>query len=232
MKKNVFYSEISYILGIVFIALGTALTVLGDFGISMVVAPAYILHLKMFEIFPWFTFGVAEYVLQAGILLVMMVIVRKVKLSYFLSFLTAVLYAFLLDGAGMLLALLLPAPVLWQRLAVYIAGDLITCAGVAMIFRTYIPPEAYEMFVKELSSRFGLPLHRVKTVYDLGSLGLAVAMSFLLLGSLQGIGVATVITAFLNGTLIRLFDRLFDKTLRFEDKLPFRKKFEESEEKI
>ena len=43
MKKPVFYTELAYILGLVLLALGTALTVYGNFGVSMVVAPAYIL---------------------------------------------------------------------------------------------------------------------------------------------------------------------------------------------
>ncbi len=218
-------------MGLALIALGTAMTVLGDFGISMVVAPAYMLHLKLSQVFSWFTFGVAEYVLQAVLLLIMMCIVRKVKLAYFLSFLTAVFYAFLLDGSTRLLSLL-PEAGVWQRLVIYVLGDLVTCLGVALIFRTYIPPEAYEMFVKELSGKFGIRLHTMKTVYDIGSLVVAVLLSFLLLGGLQGIGVGTVVTAFANGTLIRLFSAALEKAWKFEDKLAYRRKFEESEETL
>ncbi len=225
MKKPVFYTEICYFLGIFLIAMGTAMTVLGDFGISMVVAPAYILHLKLSQSVSWFSFGVAEYVLQAVLLLVMACIVRKVKKAYFLSFLTAVFYAVLLDGSTRALSLL-PELVLWQRLALYVVGDLVTCLGVAFVFRTYIPPEAYEMFVKELSGHFGIPLHRMKTLYDLGSLLVAVILSFLLLGSLQGVGVATVITALVNGTVIRLFSAVLEKLWHFEDKWKVRKQYE------
>ncbi len=229
MKKHTFYTELAYFLGIALIALGTAMTVLGDFGISMVVAPAYILHLKLSQMLPWFTFGVAEYVLQAMLLVLLACVIKKVKLSFFLSFLTAVFYALLLDGSTRLLSLL-PEPVLWQRLVAYLVGDLVTCMGVTFIFRTYIPPEAYEMVVKELAGHFRWKLHTVKTVYDVASLAAAVLLSFLLLGSLQGIGIGTVLTAFLNGTLIRLFAALFEKNWKFEDKLAYRRSFEESEE--
>ena len=61
MKKPVFYTEIAHVLALVLLALGTALTAYGDLGISMVVAPAYILHLKLSQVFPFFTFGVAGY---------------------------------------------------------------------------------------------------------------------------------------------------------------------------
>ena len=82
MKKPVLYTEIAYFLALALLALGTALTAYGGLGLSMVVAPAYILHLKISEIFPSFTFGVAGYTLQAVVLLVMMLLLRKAKLRY------------------------------------------------------------------------------------------------------------------------------------------------------
>ena len=229
MKKPVFYTEFAYLLGIALVALGTAMTAWGDLGISMVVAPAFILHLRMSQVFPWFTFGVAEYCLQGLVLILMMCLLRKVKATYFLSFVTAILYGLILDGSTLLLSLL-PQKLLWQRLAVYIGGDLLICAGVSMVFRTYLPPEAYEMIVMELSKKWHIKLHTLKTLYDCVSLVIAVALSFLLLGTLQGVGIATVVCAFLNGSLISLFSRLWDRIWNFADKFPWRKKFEESEE--
>ena len=83
MKKKVFYTELAYLLGLLAIAWGTACMERVDFGVSMVVAPAYILHLKISEFLPFFSFGMAEYTLQAIILFLMMIILQKVKLSYF-----------------------------------------------------------------------------------------------------------------------------------------------------
>mgnify|MGYP003445693350 CR=1 FL=1 len=74
MKKLTFYTESAYIVGLIMLAFGTALMTRGGYGMSMVVAPAYILHLKLSEIWPFFTFGVAEYLLQAVIILLMMII--------------------------------------------------------------------------------------------------------------------------------------------------------------
>ena len=41
-KKPVFYTELAYIAGIITLAVGTAFMAQADFGVSMVVAPAYI----------------------------------------------------------------------------------------------------------------------------------------------------------------------------------------------
>ena len=71
MKKKVFYTVMAYALGIVILALGTALMEKANFGMSMVVAPAYLLHLKISQTLPFFSFGMAEYTLQAAILLLL-----------------------------------------------------------------------------------------------------------------------------------------------------------------
>ena len=67
--KKVFFAEWAYVFGILALALGTALMEHANFGMSMVVAPAYLLHLKISQFFPAYTFGMSEYVLQAVLLI-------------------------------------------------------------------------------------------------------------------------------------------------------------------
>ena len=86
MKKKVFYTELSYAMGLVIMAFAAAFTAKADFGMSMVVAPAYILHLKVSQLLPWFSFGVAEYVLQGALVLLTIIIMRRFRLSYLFSF--------------------------------------------------------------------------------------------------------------------------------------------------
>lgn len=228
MKKTVFYTEIAHILALIMLAFGTALTAYGGFGISMVVAPAYVLHLKLSQVLPWFSFGVAGYTLQAAVLIVLMLLMRKAKLRYLLSFVAAVGYGFILDGTMGIVGLLPEHTVL--QTVLYGVGVLLCCGGLAFLFSTYLPPEAYELFVKELSHKLKKPVHRVKTIYDCGSLALAIGMSLLFFGTLRGIGIGTVLCAFLYGPLIRLFQKLYSRRLQFADKFPLRKYLEEKED--
>ena len=99
MKKKVFFSEAAYLAGLAVLAVGTALMEAADFGLSMVVAPAYLIHLVISPVFPVFSFGMAEYVLQGILLVLLMIAMRRVKLSYLFSFVTAVLYGLMLDTA-------------------------------------------------------------------------------------------------------------------------------------
>lgn len=228
MKKPVFYTELAYVAGILILALGTALLVYGDFGMAVVVAPAYILHLQLSQQWTFFSFGMAEYVIQALILAILLIAFRKRKWTWLLSFVTTVLYGLILDG-GSLLTTLLPQS-LALRIALYIVGIFLCTMGIALLFCTYFTPAAYELLVKVLSRRFGWKLHIVKTVYDCFSCLLAVGLSFLLFGRLEGIGIGSVVCALCYGVLIRLNTKLLERIWVFQDKFPLRRYFEESEE--
>ena len=151
-QKPVFYTEAAYLVGLALVAIGVAAMEAANFGVSMVVAPAYILYRKLNPLFPFFTFGMAEYCLQAVLLAVTMLLMRKWKAAWLLTFATAVLYGFLLDGAMALLAPL-PTDALWVRAVLYVVGVLLCSLGISLLFHTYLPPEAYELFVKLLSGR-------------------------------------------------------------------------------
>ena len=227
MKQKILYSEFAYILGLFILAFGTALMEKADFGLSMVVAPAYLLHLKISQFLPFFSFGMAEYTLQAVLILMMILLLRKAKFSYFFSFVTAVIYGFMLDGAMAILA-----PVVLEsfflRLLFYISGMLFGSFSIALLFNTYLSPEAYELFVKALSQHFGFDLYKCKTIYDCTSCLISVILSFAFFGlwHFEGIKWGTVITALLNGTLIGFMTKLQAKFWKFEDKFPWRKHFD------
>lgn len=226
MTKRAFYTELSYILGLIILALGTALMERADFGVSMVVAPAYILHLKISQFLPFFSFGMAEYTLQALLLAVTMLVVRKVKFAYFFSFVTAVIYGFLLDGAMALIALM-PKFGFGFDLCFYALGMLLCSSAISLLFQTYISPEAYELFVKEVSQKFGLNLHKFKTVYDCASCVLSILMSFAFFGlwRFEGVKWGTAVSALFNGLLIARFTKISERFFVFKDRFALKKYF-------
>lgn len=226
MKKKVFYTEIAYILGLLIMAFGAAFTAKSDFGVSMIVAPAYILHLKVSQFWPWFTFGVAEYFFQGLLVLVTVIIMRKFKLSYLFSFVTAVLYGTLLDLAMQLIAPL-PGELFSLRIVWYVLGTLLCSFSVSLFFHTYISPEAYELIVKELAEKLGCNINKVKTAYDCFSVVLSIAMSFLFFGFgvFEGIKWGTVICAAVNGFLIGRSSRILEHFFAFKNRFNLEKFF-------
>ena len=228
-KKLTFYTEAAYVVGLLGIAFGVTLMERADFGLSMVVAPAYVLH-RYISTLPgmaWFTFGVAEYVLQAGVILLLTLAVRRFRLSYLFSFVTAVIYGYILD----FFLMLMPAVAADQwgiRILFFILGEIFCAVGVSMMFRTYISPEAYELFVAQVALRYNKRTGVVKTVYDCVSCAVGIALSFIFFGMWTFVGVnwGTIVCARTNGFIISLFGKLWDRIFIFRDGLKLRRFFE------
>lgn len=224
--KKVFYTEASYVLGLIIMAFAAAFTEKADFGMSMVVAPAYILHLKISQFLPWFSFGVAEYFFQGILIVITVIVMRKFKLSYLFSFVTAVIYGTLLDSA-MYVITPLPADGFMIRILWYVLGTVFCSLAVSLFFHTYLSPEAYELIVKELSVKFGLNINKVKTAYDCFStvLGIILSFAFFGFGVFEGVKLGTVICALINGFLIGRFSKLLERFFTFENKFKIEKYF-------
>ena len=226
MKRPRFYTELAYFLGLCSLSLGVAFMEKADFGVSMVVAPAYVLYRAISPHLPFFTFGMAEYCFQALLLIVLFILLRRFRLSFLFSFVTAVIYGLLLD-----LFMLLIRPLVFDsiavRLAGFAAGMLLSSLGVSLEFHTYIAPGVYELFVKQMSDKTKIPLHRFKSGYDAASFVLGVVLSFLFFGfgKFVGVKLGTVVCTILNGPVIGAIGKFLDKHFEFPDALPFRKFF-------
>lgn len=135
--RPVFSNELAYVVGIIAVAFGVAFMEKANFGVSMVVAPAYLLYLKLSPSYPFFTFGMAEYTLQAVLLVAMMIMLRKFKLSYLFSFVTAVVYGFTLDFCMWSVNGIDAQPV-WARLVMFLGGMVLCSIGISFFFHSYV----------------------------------------------------------------------------------------------
>lgn len=197
-------------------ALGVSLAAKSGFGVSMVVAPAYVVHCFLKDALPWFSFGVAEYFLQGALILVTALVCRKFKWKYLFSLFGVLFYGALVDlWRGIL------GTDVWDTLAMRIfsavSGELVVSLAIAMLLRTYLPQQAYELFVQEVSERFSLPLSRVKWGFDLGMLTLAIVLMFVLFlrFDFSMVGLGTLVITLVNAPLIMLFGKLLDKLSDF-----------------
>lgn len=220
--KKVFYQENAYLLATVLISFGVALSAAADFGMSMVVAPAYIVSLR----FPVLSFGQAEYVVQALVFILLCVLLGGMKPLYLVSFGSCLLYGFVLDTVRLFIPLfnstLCPPGnfPFWLRALMFAVGMLITAASIALYVRSYIYCQVYDYFVKAVSARYGIPFGKFKTGYDVTSLLLAVALSLLFFRRLNGVGAGTVITAVCNGAIIERIGAWLDGKYDFRPKFP------------
>ena len=220
-KKIPGMGELAYVLGVILCALGVCFSAKSGFGVSMVVAPAYVLHCKLEPLRPFFSFGVAEYVLQGGLILLLCPVVGRFKKKFLLSFGTAVFYGVVLDFWRMLFGTEVPNE-LWQRAFFCGLGGCITAFAIALLLRTYLPQQGYELVVKELSDRYGWAMGRVKWIYDMSSLVVAILLMLLLFGefSFSMIGAGTLLLTLVNTPLITGFGKLLDRFFVFTPFFP------------
>ncbi len=225
MKKIKLYSEIAYVVALVLMAFSVALTASADFGVSMIVAPAYILSLK----FSALTFGQSEYIIQALLFITFCILMRRVKLIYFISFLTTLIYGGILDLWRTLIPALNPnitppgSMTLWLRLLFFAVGMVMTAFTVALFFRTYIYPQVYDFFVMGISKKFNLNIDKFKIIFDFSCLALACIATLLFFGRFRGVGIGTIVMTLLNGLIISFFGKLLDKYVEI---VPFFPKLE------
>ena len=228
MKKIGRSSELLWVFGIVFVALGVAICGKADLGVSMIAAPAFVFHEWISSHFAWISLGVTEYVIQGLILVIMCVAVRRFNPRYLLAFLVAVIYGYTLDLFMWLLGGVHFDSTL-LRWVMLIVGDLITAFGVACFFRTYMPLQVYELFVAEVASVFKFSIAKTKQVFDISLLVFSIAFALILFrdvtafdwstigsASFHSLGLGTIVTTLINSPLIalmgKIIDRIFDPT--------------------
>lgn len=209
MKK--YRSVYNWIFGILLANCGICFCTKANLGLSMIGASPYILHVWFRDLFPWFTQGTAEYFWEAFILVITCIIVRRFKWKYLLSFVTAVITGFVIDGWFLILGGNGAYESLPIRIITFTLGMLLTSFGVAFFFHSTMPMQVYELLVAEVSDRYRLDLNKVKYVNDIALLVVAVVLSFALTHKFTGMGVGTVIITVLNAPLIKFFRKVIDK---------------------
>ena len=222
LRKIRFPAEAAYLVALVVLALAVAMTAASDLGVSMIVAPAYILSLKVDAL----TFGQSEYIVQGLLFIAFCLLMRRVRLIYFSAFLTGLLYGAVLDFWRLVIPHFNPSitPIgslgLPLRILYFIGGTVLCSACIALFFHTYLYPQIYDFFVKGVTARYGLNRTRFKIAYDAAFLVAACVMSLLLFRRFVGVGIGTLITTAVNGVLIGFFDKLFAKHFDFTPLLP------------
>lgn len=218
MKKLTLYSEPVYLLANILLAFSVAMITSSDFGVSMIVAPAYIIHLKV----GFLSFGQCEYLVQGILFIAFCILMKKVKAVYFSAFFTCLLYGAILD-LWRLIPLFHPESIsanLPLRLTFFVLGEILTALSIALFFKVYLYPQVVDFFVKGVAQRFKLDLTRFKIICDVSMLLLSALLSLIFFRGFKGIGWGTLVLTATNGAVIGLFSRLLDQTVEIRPLFP------------
>lgn len=231
MKKLRKTSELLWLFGIVFVALGVAICSKANLGVSMIAAPAFVVYEAIAPLSDMLSVGVTEYIIQGLMLVLMCIIVRRFTWRYLLAFAVAVIYGYTLNFFLWLLSGIEFSTVA-VRWVMLIVGDIITAFGVACFFRTYMPLQVYELFVAEIADRFHFNINKTKWIFDLSLLIISIVLAVTLFGDVKSfdwstigysafhsIGLGTLVTTAINSPIIgfmgKIIDKVFDPSPRF-----------------
>lgn len=223
MKKIQKTSELLWLLGTIFVAIGVTICSKANLGVSMIAAPAFVIQEALVNILPWVSVGMTEYVIQGILLILLCLIIRKFNWRFIFAFLVAFIYGYVLDFFLWVFSSV-NFNEIWLRWVMLIVGDFCVSFGVACFFRTSWPLQVYELFVAKLSSTYKLNINKVKWIFDISLLALSIVLAFSLFGdaktfnwstiyynSFHFIGLGTLVTTIINSPLITIVGKLIDK---------------------
>ncbi|WP_159648987.1 DUF6198 family protein [Erysipelothrix aquatica] len=208
MSKKKFSGELALLIAIIYNSINLNLLVHGGFGISTLSSVPYVLSVA----FPITSLGTWTIIIQSLTLLVMMVIARRFKIGYILSFFVAILFGYSVDLTAPLIALIptsLPFRVLC--LGVGLVG---TAIGAAFFLLCKLPIQPFDLFVREVVDASNKSVHFVRMRYDGVSLTISLVVTLLFIKHLDGIGIGTVLGFLFTGKLSQIFVDFL--TSRFE----------------
>lgn len=215
-KKFGRWGELAWVLGTILLSLGTVLQAKASLGLGSTVAPAYVLSEAVGFIPP----GTMCYICQGGLVLVTFILLRRFKLEFIVTFVSAVIFGQFVNLFTKICFANLTDPTILQRCLIFAMGSVVVAVSIAFLLNSYFPPQAPEMFTKEVSQLIGWSKYKGKYVYDICSFSLAVVLSFIFFREIRIIGIGTFVSAAINGPMITFFGRLMERYLDFSPVFP------------
>jgi uncharacterized membrane protein YczE len=190
------YAEVLFSVGLLLISLAIALMVKADLGISVASSVPYVISLR----FPALSFGTWSYLVQGFLVASLVLIVRKIRLAYLLSFGVSVAFGVLLDVFGLWLAPLVLSGYL-ARAGLFAASLILISLGIACFVASQLPLLPYDLFVKELAAHTNKSFRLCKTLFDFACLLFSALFLLVFVRRLIGLGIGSLLSALLLGSL-------------------------------
>lgn len=219
-EKKCFIGELALLLGLVFNSFASTLMVKSHFGVSSITSVPYALSLA----FDKLTYGTWNYIFQCTLILILVIATRKFKIGYIVSFLLAIVFGYLIDFFNVNIIAILPNGIIFNTIY-FLSSFGIISLGMSLLLNCNTPVLPVDTFTRDFPAHFNIPYKRSKTIFDLSCLAVTIVISLIFLRRLVGIGVGTVVCAFITGKVVSSINSFI--TERFY----FRSIFDKQEEK-
>lgn len=210
MKKIKINSELALLFALILLSFGMVLIIKANIGITVVQAPVYVLSVAI----PQLSIGTWTYIVQGILFIIMLLVVKRFKISYIISFITGFIYGFILDFF-MWLMKDITADSIIMVIIFYVSSFFIFCIAIAIFFTCKAPLMPYDIFLREVVEVKGYNLKKAKWIYDLSCILIAISLSFILTKKIIGIGIGTIIFALFISPIMSKIIKFIDKYFVF-----------------
>lgn len=215
--------------GLVFVALGVALSIISNLGTAPLSCPAYVLNLR----FPALSVGTFTLLVNTSLILIQLAVWRKrFQARFLMQIVASAVFGYLIDACLWALGWLHPEGFL-SRIGLTVLAALVTAFGVSIEVAANAWMLSAEMTVLAFSQVFKWKFHRVKVWMDSLMVVLAAVLCWLFFANPFGegayttfgdillartpgivIGLGTLLLAVLPGLLMRMTDRHVERIPR------------------
>lgn len=205
-----FPCELALIAGLVCTSIAVCLLLKSGLGVSVISSVA----LSLYYSAPALSFGTWNIIFQIGVLLLLIAILKKIKISYFVSLGVGIVFGILLD---IMKPIIFSLPDDTWLIPVYVtASMLIISLGITFFMKCQLPLMPCDIFVRNIVIEKHLPLGRIKTIFDISCLIFSIAVSLIFAGAIRDIGIGTIISAVFTGTLVTLVSKRVSNVFDFK----------------
>lgn len=206
MKKISISIFVSFFIGLSLLAIGVILAIKSDYGITVSTSTPYVLSLKFTDI----SLGTFNYIVQGFVFILLMIVMKKFCIKYFFAFITSIIFGYFLDFFNFLMKNITIFSHMY-RVSLFIVSIVTISLGLVFLIKSNIPLMPFDLFVKQVSIKYNINLGKFKIGFDLTLLTIAISLSFLFFGKLEGIGIGTVLSALTIGLCIDKIMKIVDK---------------------
>lgn len=197
-----------YCLGLMLLAMGVAISVNSNLGVSPVNSLPYVISLILdVQLGHCVTAVFCGYILMQFLLLG-----KSFNPINLLQIVFSTLFGFFVDFAKVLIGEW-AIPGYGGQLLMLAMSIVLIALGILLYLEAQLVPMPMEGLSATLARKTGVPFTRMKTIVDCAVVGTGVLLCLLFLGRLDGIREGTVITAILAGKMIALLKKAISPTL-------------------
>ncbi|WP_313758748.1 DUF6198 family protein [Tissierella sp.] len=207
-NKKILFSELALIMGIFLNGLAVVIYIESNFGISTISSIPFIMN----KVFQGISLGNATIIFEILLLLILTLIVGMKK-SYIYSILLGLLFGMIIDLYKWIFSFINIGKV--NNIFLYIIAFACLSLGISLTLKSNLTALPFDLFVKDFSEKMDKPIKRVKTVFDITCVFIAISVSLLYFKEIRGVGIGTLISMLFTGNMIQIFSNILEKQFVF-----------------